>query len=271
MKFRFCKVITIALTFTIGLLTSHLAQGATFSVDFPKTSKPQLDPIYNVLDAEGNRISGDGNSSVFEGVATEGSVTANMSGRYYDSDPLDPGTTGLLNSDLPWNRKDPDVPEPGWLVRFGLAPDAVGSLVHTHNMGGVDETVVPASYISFQMNAPEAVLFQDATLEIRDVYGVGPNTIWAATSRNGFTDAIVGNIQFTDDKGYVLSWTWDNLELLDSEFEIRIYGFIGADEGTFGTGQLNGTYLPPPPVPEPGTSLMLGLVALGAITFRKRR
>ena len=85
--------------------------------------------------------------------------------------------------------------------------------------------MVPASYISFQLHTEETVLFENATLEIRDVYGVGPTTIWAATSRNGFTDAIVGNIQFTDDKGYVLSWTWNSLELLDTGFEMRIYGF----------------------------------------------
>ena len=271
MKIQECKILKASLIISLTMLTTQLAQAATFSVDFPRTAKPELDPFYNELDANGNRISGDGNSSVFEGVASEGSVTANMSGRYYDSDALDPGTTGLLNSDLPWNRKDPDVPEPGWLVRFGLEPDAVGSLVHTYNQGGVDETVVPASYISFQLKTPETVLFQNATLEIRDVYGVGPNTIWAATSRNGFTEAIVGNIQFTDDKGYVLSWAWNDLGVLDTGFEIRIYGFIGADEGTFGTGLLTGTYLPPPPVPEPGTSLMLGLVALGVVTFRKRR
>ena len=143
--------------------------------------------------------------------------------------------------------------------------------MHTYNPGGIDEAVVPASNISFQLHTEETVLSENATLEIRDVYGVGPKTIWAATSRNGFTDAIVGNIQFTDDKGYVLSWTWNSLELLDTGFEIRIYGFIGADEGTFGTGLLTGTYLPPPPVPEPSTSLMVGLVALGVVTFRKRR
>ncbi len=206
---------------------------------------------------------------------SDGSTTRrlilNEDGRYYDSDALDPGTTGLLNSDLPWNRKDPDVPEPGWLVRFGLNPDAVRSLVHTYNPGGIDEAVVPASNISFQLHTEETVLSENATLEIRDVYGVGPKTIWAATSRNGFTDAIVGNIQSTDDKGYVLSWTWNSLELLDTGFEMRIYGFIGADEGTFGTGLPTGTYLPPPPVPEPSTSLMVGLVALGVVTFRKRR
>ncbi len=143
--------------------------------------------------------------------------------------------------------------------------------MHTYNPGGIDEAVVPASNISFQLHTEETVLSENATLEIRDVYGVGPKTIWAATSRNGFTDAIVGNIQSTDDKGYVLSWTWNSLELLDTGFEMRIYGFIGADEGTFGTGLPTGTYLPPPPVPEPSTSLMVGLVALGVVTFRKRR
>ena len=271
MKFRKCKISGLFLTISLTLLTAQIVQAATFSVDFPRTAKPQLDPFYNELDAQGNRISGDGNSSVFDGVATHGNVTADMSGRYYDSDALDPGTTGLLNSDLPWNRKDPDVAEPGWLVRFGLAPDAVGCLVHTYHAGEADEKVVPASYLSFKLHTPETVIFENATMEIRDVYGVGPSTLWAATSRNGFTDAIVGNIQFTDEKGYVLSWTWNNLEILDTDLEIRIYGFVGADEGTFGTGLLSGTYLPPPPVPEPGTSLMLGLVALGVLTFRKRR
>lgn len=271
MKFTVLKTINLSLQACVLLLAVPQAIGATFSVDFPKHAKPALDPFYNVLDANGNRINGDGNSSVFEGVATEGKVTANMYGRYYDSDALDPGTTGLLNSDLPWNRKDPDVPEPGWLVRFGLPPDSVGELVHTYNPGGADEKVVPASYISFNLHTPETVLFENATLEIRDIYGAGPNTIWAATSKDGFTDAIVGTINFTDDKGYVLSWAWNNLENLDSALEIRVYGFIGADEGTFGTGLLTGTFLPPPPVPEPGTSLLLGLVALGMVTFRKRR
>lgn len=270
MKLSNWKTIRLSVTSALGLLTCGLVQGATFIVDFPKTANPHLDPYYNELDANGNRISGDGNSSIFDGAALEGDLTADLSARYYDSDALDPGTTGMLNSDLPWNRKDEDVPEPGWLVRFGLEPDAVGEFYHTHDAGGPDETVVPASYISFHIKSPETVMFETVELAIKDVYGVGPNTIWAATSGTGFTDAKVGNIVFTPEDGYVLNWDWDNLGLVGTDLEVRIYGFIGADEGTFGTGLLTGTY-DPPPVPEPSTSLLFGLVALGMITFRKRR
>jgi hypothetical protein len=251
------------------MLLGTSASAATFVVDFPRTAQPSLDPYYNTLDAEGNYVSGDGNSSVFAGVATEGTLSAELSARHYDSDALDPGTTGMLDSNLPWNRKDPDVAEPGWLVRFGLEPDSVGSVFHTHDMGGANETVVPASYISFHIKSPEEVVFEDITIQIRDVYGVGPSTIWAATSQDNFTAPQTGNITFNSDDGFELNWVWENLSHLSEGIEVRIYGFIGADEGTFGAAAVGGSY-DPPPVPEPTASVLLGLCGL-MLAHRRRR
>lgn len=68
----------------------------------------------------------------------------------------------------------------------------MGELFHMHDAGGPNETVVPvpASYISFHLNAPERVIFETATLQIKEVYGVGPNTIWAASRKWGAAEFI---------------------------------------------------------------------------------
>lgn len=270
MKFRTFRRVAKLLIAAGTLSACAISHSATFIVEFPNNADAHLDPYYNTLDENGHLIHGDQNSYVFDGVAVEGNVSANLSGRYYDSDPLDPGTMGLLNSDLPWNRTDEDVPQPGWLVRYGLKPDSVGQMIHTHDPGGEDEVVVPASYLSFHVDSPDTVVFSEVSLVIKDIVGVGPSTIWAATSKDNFTDVLTGVQVFSDETGLMISWKWTDLELSGKGFEVRVYGFVGADEGTFGTGLVTGI-VDPPPVPETSTALLTGCAAMILVTSRKRR
>ena len=220
--------------------------------------EPRLDDFYN-----------DGNSSIFTGRTTEGTLTADMSARYYDSDPLRPGTTGLINSDLPWNRPDPDTPDPGWVIRFGLNPDSVGSLLHTYDPGGSEEKMVPASYLKFNVRSPERVLFQSTTLQIDQVKGVTPSNIWAVVGDDNFNRIYLGKYTFTASDGNLLQWEWKDLEIDSTGLEIRVYGMLGADEGRFNVRSIT-LETDIPAVPEPGSVSLAALAALVLLNHRKR-
>ena len=225
--------------------------------EFPLLSRP--DPFYN-----------DGNSTIFTGQTVEGDVTGELSARYYDSDARRPGTNGLINSDLPWNRSDPDTPQPGWLVRFGLNPDAIGDTNHTYDKGLPTEGKVKASYVSFTLKNPETVIYQTASLVIDNIVGVTPDEVWAIASDQNFLVTRLAGTTIKSDGGTRIEWNWTDLEIGSDGMEIRVYGLQGADEGYFGVGSLITTF-DPPPVPEPSSSLFMGLTAMTLITMRKRR
>ncbi|MEI6537096.1 MAG: hypothetical protein WCN98_17275 [Verrucomicrobiaceae bacterium] len=264
MKHPICSKGFTKLAICLAAIGAIEARAATSIVQFAKNDpdfplQSYLDPFYN-----------DGNSTVFLGQVKAGEITAELSARYYDSDPLRPGTNGLINSDLPWNRADPDVPEPGYLVRFGLQPDGVGNPNHTHDPGGTEEKVVPASYITFRVKSPESVIYDSASLVIQDTRGVTPSRVWAVASDENYLVTRVAAATFTADEGHELRWEWSDLELTSSGLEIRVYGITGADEGYFSVGPLT-IITGPPPVPEPSVSVFLGLTSLALVTARRRR
>ena len=240
-----------------SLAVTSLIEFRISDPDFPLQSHP--DPYYN-----------DGNSTIFTGQTMEGDVSGELSARYYDSDALRPGTNGLINSDLPWNRADPDTPQPGWLVRFGLNPDEVGVFEHTYDKGKATEGKVPASYISFKLKSAESVIYQTASLVIDNMVGVTPSEVWAVASDENFLVTRLPQATIKSDGGTKIEWDWTDLGIGDDGLEIRVYGLQGADEGYFGVGSVITTY-DPPPVPEPSTSLFMGLTAMTLVTLRKRR
>jgi hypothetical protein len=240
MKIPISKLYNAALAVGVLLLVLPQAASAITSVvqfakndpDFPM--QVRLDPFYNQLDSNGNFVSGDGNSSVFLGQVVEGDLVADLSARYYDSDPLRPGTNGLINSDLPWNRADPDTPEPGWLVRFGLDADAVGVFTHTYDSGGGVMQTTPASYVSFKIRSADQVIYETASLILTDTVNVTPSTVWAVASDENFQITRLATTAFSNDDGHELRWDWSNLAIGSAGLEIRVYGILGADEGYFG-------------------------------------
>ena len=263
MKFPITKQFLLTLGAGYLLLAPWKAMAITSVIQFDKNDP--LTPIQSYPDPYYN----DGNSTVFEGQTKEGDLSATLSARHYDSDPLRPGTTGLINSDLPWNRADPEVPEPGWLVRFGLNPDAIGVLTHTYSEDGFSKTV-PASYISFKINSPETVIYETASLVIDETQGVTPTNVWAIASDDAFSTVRLATSSYSTQHGVKMVWEWDNLEIGGKGMEIRVYGIQGADEGYFVIGSLTTTYNPPP-VPEPSISCLLGLAVLGLVNGRRRR
>ncbi len=263
MKFPISKQNLLTLAAGYFLLMPWKAMAITSLIDFAKNDsetslRTYLDPYYN-----------DGNSTVFEGQVKEGELSAALSARYYDSDPLRPGTNGLINSDLPWNRADPDTPEPGWLVRFGLNPDSVGVFTHSFNDGtGIKQ--VDASYISFKIQSPEKVIYESASLVIDDTSNVTPSDVWAVASDENFQTTRLATRSFSAGEGHTLTWHWDELTIGSEGLEIRVYGIQGADEGYFNVASLVVGYNPLP-LPEPSISCLLGLAALGLVNGRKRR
>ena len=169
-------------TFIFGLLAAAIvaspgtSRGGTFAIEFHEDTAYMADPFYN-----------DVNSTIFFGTTVEGDLTSRMAGYYYDSDPVDPGHNGMMNRGLPWNSEDPDHPIPGWLVRFGLEPDGIGNPVHTYPLPGGGTAEQPASYVSFKVDSPDTVVFEEVGLIIKNIRGAGPagtGTIWAGTNKD---------------------------------------------------------------------------------------
>ncbi len=259
MKFPISKQKLLTLAAGYFLLIPWNAMAITSLIDFPQNDS--LTPLNSYLDPYYN----DGNSTVFESQVSEEGLSATLSARYYDSDPLRPGTNGLINRDLPWNRANPDTPEPGWLIRFGLNPDQVGVFTHTYTEGGISKTV-PASYISFKITSPETVVYENVSLVIDEMMNVTPSNAWAVASDENFQTVRLATETFDNEAGHALAWDWDKLTITSAGLEIRIYGIQGADEGSF-----RFTTNAPPPLPEPSISCLLGLAALGLVNGRKRR
>jgi hypothetical protein len=263
MKFPISKQNLLTLAAGYFLLIPWNAMAITSLVQFAKNDsqiplESELDPFYN-----------DGNSTVFKGQVKEGDLSATLSARYYDSDPLRPGTNGLINSDLPWNRADPNTPDPGWLIRFGLNPDKIGVFTHTYTEDGISKTV-DASYISFKMSSPETVIYEGASLTIDKMENVTPSEVWAVVSDENFKNTRVAKVTPGTNGLSKLIWEWDKLEISSKGLEIRVYGLQGADEGFFSVGDITTSYRPPA-VPEPSISCLLGLAALGLVNSRRRR
>ncbi|MBP7948791.1 MAG: hypothetical protein KA004_03980 [Verrucomicrobiales bacterium] len=251
---------------TTGLLAAAIlaspatSLAGTFAIEFHQDAAYMADPFYN-----------DVNSTIFFGTAVDGDLAARMAGYYYDSDPVDPGHNGLMNRGLPWNSEDPDHPIPGWLIRFGLQSDAVGNPVHTYPLPGGGTAQQPASYISFKVDSPDTVLFEEVGVTINNLQGAGPGQqIWAGTSKDNFATGISPTVVMDPNNGLQMSFGWTNFDYLSEGVELRIYGIIGADEGTFDSANLFGRSTPPP-VPEPSGASLLGCLLLGMLTRRSRR
>jgi hypothetical protein len=120
------------------------------------------------------------------------------------------------------------------------------------------------------MKSPETVVYQSASLILEDTVGVTPTTVWAVASDENFQVVRVAAATFSSEDGHQLVWNWDALTISSAGLEIRVYGILGADEGYFGVGSVMTVY-EPTPLPEPSTTCLVGLVALGLANRRKRR
>ncbi len=244
---------------------------ANFSAEAPGITY-EADPYYNVATGLSGGV-WDGISTVFHApvVATEGNsgdvFTSSFYGRNYDADPCNAGGTGLLNRGTLTG--ETDAP---WLLKHGLAPSAVGSLLTGTVISGKTH-IVDSSYLGFNMcNKKGEVMFDSANLSITGFYNVdGDVQIWAATSADGFTHPVIPIIYQDGSDTDVYSFDFTDLAYMAQCLEIRVYGVIGLDQGTFNSSSMSaGVDIPINALPEPGLPLLLTLFG-GVLILRRRR
>ena len=274
---RFSTLLRAAAGFLI--LGASAAKAATiFSVSYGVAGTPitkEADPYYNQQSGLDNG-QWDGISTIFHAPVTTNdpayTLSSSLSARYYDSDPTKVGETGLLDrAALPI--ADPLLPQ--WILKHGLPPSAVGS---TNSATLVNGEVVTskASYISFivgldNVGSGEQVIFDGANLTVTGFTNIDSVVeIWAAVSSDNFGHAVRPNI--TQPPGFdtdVYSFDFAGLKYTSSQLEIRIYGVLGQDQGTFNTAIASGSFTTVP-IPEPGTTTLALAMVLGMLVRRKR-
>lgn len=266
----------ITLLAILAMFPLSRTEAATFSVSYDASSSSvtsEADPYYNQESGLDNH-QWDGISTIFHApVTTSNSVNlfSSLSGRFYDSDPTRPGETGLLN-----RATLTGFTTPAWLVKHGLPPSSVGSQKSGTLVNG-QVVEAEASYLSFSVKLAEAangekVQFEGANLTISGFYNMDSDQqIWAASNADNFSVPLIPTITRPDGADTDL-YTFDftGMTFVSDNFEIRVYGVLGQDQGTFGTSIVSGTFVPLDPIPEPGSLLFLGISALGLLMRRKR-
>lgn len=272
------KIAKLALVMASLSLASHTNASTMFSVIYGVQGVEVVkehDPYYNVQSGLGDG-QWDGISTVFRTpVNTVGdtgySLISSLYGRHYDSDPTLPGETGLLDrAQLPIA----DSNAPQWILKHGLPPSEVGSTNSATLVNGVP-VIAPASYIALRVDLEdtghgEEVVFEGAHLEVTGFTNIDSDIqIWAASNSDGFStyvQPVITQPPGTDTDVYTFEFS--GLDFTSSSLELRIYGVLGQDQGTFLTAIGSGSFHPPP-LPEPS---VLGLASLGlATTFLRRK
>lgn len=255
-------------TLPLGVATAATTFSVVYGIPgFEVTA--EADRYYNEVTHLDNQ-QWDGISQMFHSVVLTSdstySLNSSLYGRYYDSDPTRPGEWGLLNRPLLTGFADPP-----WLVKHGLSPSIIGNPNYMNVIGGV-AVDQPASYIAIKIGVdakefPDGVLFDSAALSITGFYNTdGDAQIWAATSKGGYTQAVVPKITYdaaqdTD----VYTFDFGAMEVVGTDLEIHIFGILGEDQGTFGTMAVTGN-MGPNPIPEPGVwgfAIGTGVAMLG--------
>jgi hypothetical protein len=252
------------------ILAGNAAAASVFSVNYSSASTitKEADTYYNEQSGTGNG-EWDQISTIFHVPVTtsDGAValTSSLYGRNYDSDPCVPGSTGLLDRGTLTGFTDAP-----WLVKHGLAPVAVGSLLANNHRDGIPHPV-EASYLAFKVceQNGEAVMFDSAQLTITGLYNTDSDIqIWAATSGDGFGTAVIPMISADSDTD-VYTFDFSGLNYEDACLEIRVYGVLGMDQGTF-DALLQGVVIPPVALPEPSNVILLGFMGLMTCLRRRR-
>jgi hypothetical protein len=271
------KLLTVLLL--IGACVGNVAAATLYSVNYSTESAVTKEPDMAYLQTSGPGVGQwDGISTIFHAPVTTSntdySLTSSLYGRHYDSDPSQLGETGLLDRAAVAHSSE----LPAWLIKHGLPPSEVGSLESNTKVNNV-VYLTNASYLAFTIGIPSAqaeagekVLFDGAQLSITGFNNIDSEPqIWAATNGDNFGHPISPSI--TQPPGTdtdVYTFDFSDLNFTGSQLEIRVYGVIGQDQGTFTSALAAGSISPPTNIPEPTSFLMIGLVFLGAYFPRRR-
>lgn len=195
---------------------------------------------------------------------TSGGQTFTLSAANYGEDELATNRWGLIDASKPWNRG-----KEGALLQFGFDPSAVGSTKHTFTAGkGSTPTDIYASYVSLKIDKSAATMFTSIKVDLVASTLSLASTAWAGTSADNFTTATTSGRGGLNAQGRSASWDFANLNYAsDAPLEIRIYGLSGADSALIKNLNLQVNAVP---IPEASTGLVCGLVAVGALTRRRR-
>ena len=254
-----------------GAMLGNVSAASVFSVNYSSASQitKEADTYYNTQSGLGDG-QWDQISTIFHAPVTtnDGQVglTSSLYGRNYDSDPCLSGATGLLDRGTLTGFTDAP-----WLVKHGLAPLAVGSLMANNHLSGTPHAV-EASYLAFNVceQNGESVMFDSAQLTITGLYNTDSDIqIWAASSGDAFGQAIIPVISNTDGETDVYTFDFSGLNYENACLEIRVYGVLGQDQGTF-NALVQGVIIPPAALPEPSNVILLGLVGMLSCLRRKR-
>ena len=234
--------------FTFALFAVVPVKAADILITFdPSQAQATLDPAFH-----------DFESAVFNGQSTDSRVVATLAGRDYVQDPLAGEIWGLLDNSKPWNEG-----RPGWLVRQGWESNVLGVPVNHQADGDV-----PAAYLLIKLTRPEDLMFDSVTVIIdRPINSEFLNN-WGSSSADGNASFSVADVVRTS-SSETLTLTLSNLNFTGGDpLEIKVYGVLGEDDGTFGIQALVNA-VPLIPVPEPGSLVLLG-VSCCALLRRRR-
>ena len=265
----------VAATMLVLSMDQAASAATSFSVVYNSAIpfSVEKDPYYNELSGLGGAV-WDGISTIFRSdVTTSDSnfeLNSSLYGRHYDSDASQPGEWGLLNRANILNGAGNE-----WVIKHGLAPSVVGNPNYEKVVAG-NLIVKPASYLAVTL-APndtvgDPILFQEATLTMSGFTGVDSDSqIWAATNRDGFLTYIIPTITYSPEQDTdVYTFDFGQVNLTGKALEVRVYGLLGQDQGTFGTSVLSGV-VDPLPVPESGTSLFALVAGMVGLARRRRK
>lgn len=231
-------------------LTASPLGAATLDLQFSPGAGVQVDDQYN-----------DG-STRSVGTSSVPGLVATMVGRGYGLERAVSTRWGIQAGPLAGN---PALS--GWTIRNGFAPDKAGQTVSTEK-----KVEIEASYLSLTFSGVAAgTLFQGVSLTFSGVSNLKLDKAWAGLSVDGFsTDTTVK--ANNGGGGPKISLTFGDFTYSGGDpLEIRIYGIMGDDTGSFNQLTVTGEAIALTPVPEPDARFLITAVGLGAaVSFRRR-
>jgi hypothetical protein len=226
--------------------TAEAASLIHFDPTRPNSYPHALDTTYN-----------DGESTIYTATSNDLVLTATLSGRDYMQDPLAGEEWGLIDNSTPGNDG-----RPGWIVRQGWESTTLGVPTNNHP----DDPATKAAYLLITLDHQDDVVFDTVDVTIDQPVSTEFIQVWGSTNADGFADYVVGNVvRLPNEEFMTISFAGLNYDGTDP-LQIRIYGVIGEDDGTFGVRIATGVT----PVPEPSSTVLL-LAMAGLWASRRKR
>ena len=243
------KSTTLVTLLSVLALSASASFAATLDIRFAPTDAQSPDAMYPL------------DSTVTTGTSATAGLIATLAGRNYGVEPAGTSRYGIAAS-------PPLTPASAavWTVRSGFAPVAVGSTQNSTAQTG-------ASYMSVVLSGAAAgTVFKNVALTFAGIVTTTNTNAWAGTSANNFATSTALTFSRVNTVRQLAVTLPEFTTPTSDPLEIRLYGILGGDTGTFKSVSVTGETIAPSPVPEPDATLLITSVALGAaVSFRRRR